>query len=41
MPDGSATAKALNYSLNAWGALTQNLLDGDVTVRGSGYRFDA
>jgi len=32
VPDGSATAKALNYSLNAWGALTQNLLDGDVNV---------
>ena len=32
VPDGSATAKALNYSLNAWSALTQNLLDGDVNV---------
>ncbi|MCR6478420.1 IS66 family transposase [Variovorax sp. ZS18.2.2] len=32
VPDGSATAKALNYSLNAWAALTQNLLDGDVNV---------
>lgn len=30
--DGSATAKALNYSLNAWGALTRNLLDGEVNV---------
>ena len=32
VPDGSSTAKALNYSLNAWTALTQNLLDGDVNV---------
>ena len=32
VPDGSATAKALNYSLNAWEALTQNLLDGEVNV---------
>ncbi|WP_185879103.1 transposase [Variovorax sp. MHTC-1] len=32
VPDGSATAKALNYSLNAWEALTRNLLDGDVPV---------
>lgn len=30
--DGSATAKALNYSLNAWEALTRNLLDGEVNV---------
>lgn len=33
VPDGSSTARALlNYSLNAWTALTQNLLDGDVNV---------
>ncbi|MEB0113693.1 IS66 family transposase [Variovorax sp. RTB1] len=32
VPDGSATAKALNYSLNAWEALTRNLLDGDVSI---------
>lgn len=32
VPDGSATAKALNYSLNAWEALTRHLLDGDVPV---------
>lgn len=32
MPDGSATAKALNYSLSHWEALTHNLLDGDVNV---------
>jgi hypothetical protein len=32
VPDGSATAKALNYSLNHWEALTHNLLDGDVNV---------
>ena len=30
--DGSATAKALNYSVNAWAAFTQNLLDGGVPV---------
>lgn len=27
--DGSATTQALNYGLNAWEALTRNLLDGD------------
>ncbi len=32
MHDGSATAKALTYSLNAREALTRNLLDGDVNV---------
>ncbi|GER19505.1 IS66 family transposase [Variovorax boronicumulans] len=32
VPDGSSTARALSYSLNAWAALTQNLLDGDVNV---------
>lgn len=32
VPDGSATAKALNYSLNAWQALIRNLLDGYVPV---------
>jgi transposase len=32
VPDGSATAKALDYSLNHWSALTRNLLDGDVPV---------
>jgi transposase len=32
VPDGSATAKALNYSLNHWEALTHNLLDGDVNI---------
>ncbi|GKT27166.1 IS66 family transposase [Acidovorax sp. SUPP3334] len=32
VPDGSATAKALNYSLNAWAALTHHLVDGDVPV---------
>jgi hypothetical protein len=29
--DGSATTKALIYSLNAWEAPTRNLLDGEVT----------
>jgi transposase len=32
VPDGSSTAKALNYSLNHWEALTHNLHDGDVNV---------
>jgi transposase len=32
VPDGSATAKALDYSLKHWKALTHNLLDGDVPV---------
>jgi transposase len=32
VPDGSATAKALDYSLRHWTALTRNLLDGDVPV---------
>ena len=32
VPGGSSTAKALNYSLNHWEALTHNLLDGDVNV---------
>lgn len=32
VPEGSATAKALNYSLNHWTALTHHLLDGDVAL---------
>jgi transposase len=32
VPEGSATAKALDYSLKHWTALTRNLLDGDVPV---------
>jgi len=32
VPDGSAAAKALDYSLRHWTALTRNLLDGDVPV---------
>ena len=32
MPNGSAAAKALDYSLKHWTALTRNLLDGDVPV---------
>ena len=32
VPEGSATAKALNYSLNHWAALTHHLLDGEVSV---------
>jgi transposase len=30
--DGGATAKAIDYSLNNWSALTRNLHDGDVPV---------
>lgn len=32
VPDGSACAKAIDYSLNHWTALTRNLLDGGVPV---------
>jgi transposase len=32
VPDGSATAKALDYSLKHWTGLTRNLLDGNVPV---------
>jgi transposase len=32
VPEGSATAKALNYSLNHWTALTHHLLDSEVSV---------
>jgi transposase len=32
VPDGGATAKALDYSLKHWTALTRHLLDGDVPV---------
>ncbi len=32
VPDGSATAKALDYSLKHWTALTRNLLDGDMPL---------
>jgi transposase len=30
VPDGSATAKAIDYSLNRWGALTRYLSDGNL-----------
>lgn len=30
VPDGSATAKAIDYSLNRWAALTRHLDDGDL-----------
>ncbi|MDB5845569.1 MAG: transposase, partial [Polaromonas sp.] len=30
--DGSATAKALDYSLRRWGALTRFLVDGQVPI---------
>jgi len=32
VPEGGATAKAINYSLNHWEALTHNLRDGDVPL---------
>ena len=32
MPDGSATAKALDYSLKRWPALTRYLDDGDLPI---------
>jgi len=32
VPDGSATALAIDYSLNAWGQLTHNLSDAQVPV---------
>ena len=32
VPDGSAIAKAIDYSLNRWAALTRFLLDGDVPI---------
>lgn len=32
MPDGSATVRALDYSLNSWSALVRNLEDGNVNV---------
>lgn len=32
VPDGSGTARALDYSLNHWNALTANLRDGNVPV---------
>ena len=32
VPDGSAIAKAIDYSLNNWPGLSRFLLDGDVPV---------
>lgn len=32
MPEGSATAKAIDYSLNRWEALTNYLADGNVQI---------
>ncbi|HJW12070.1 MAG TPA: IS66 family transposase [Albitalea sp.] len=32
IPDGSATAKAINYSLNRWAALTRFLDDGELPI---------
>jgi transposase len=32
VPDGNATAQAIDYSLNHWAVLTRNLQDGAVLV---------
>jgi transposase len=32
VPDGSATAKAIGYSLNRWAALTRYIDDGDLPI---------
>jgi transposase len=32
VPDGSATARAIDYSLNHWATLTHHLLDGEVSI---------
>ena len=32
VPDGSAIAKAIDYSLNHWEALSRFLLDGEVPI---------
>ena len=32
VPDGSATAKAIDYSLNRWAALTRYIDDGDLPI---------
>jgi hypothetical protein len=32
VPEGSATAKAIDYSLNRWEALTNYLADGNVQI---------
>ena len=32
VPEGSATAKAVDYSVNRWGALTTYLADGNVQI---------
>lgn len=32
LPDGSAIAKAIDYSLNHWEALSRFLLDGEVPI---------
>jgi hypothetical protein len=32
IPDGSATARAIDYSLNRWVALTRFLDDGDLPI---------
>ena len=40
VPEGSAIAGAIDYSLNAWAALTANLSDGDVGGDTQEVRFD-
>ena len=32
VPEGRGIAKAIDYSLNRWAALTRSLLDGDVPI---------
>lgn len=32
VPDGSATAKAINHSLNHWASVTHHLLDGEMSI---------
>lgn len=38
IPDGSATARAIDYSLNRWGELTRFLDDGDLRSTTTGWR---
>ena len=36
VPDGSATAKAIDYSLKRWVALTRYISDGDLPISNNG-----
>ena len=40
VPDGSAIAKAIDYSLNHWEALSRFLLDGEVPIETITYKVD-